>query len=148
MLARYRQKDTLPVVLPYVQSKSMFLLCAFNLHYLLKLVIVFLYLSDFSLFPNLCLDVLVEYLSAAPEARDYRRKDGALVAIAVLAKVRISCDMGGVRMCCVRIRMSGTLSMITISFRRFPIKSRVTSIICVTRRECALYSPMRKCLYF
>lgn len=33
-------------------------------------------------------DVLVEYLNAAPEARDYRRKDGALVAIAVLAKVR------------------------------------------------------------
>jgi len=51
MLARYRQKDTLPMLLPYVQG------------------------------------VLVEYVQAPPEQRDYRRKDGALVAIAVLAKI-------------------------------------------------------------
>jgi hypothetical protein len=51
MLARYRQKDTLPMLLPFVQT------------------------------------VLVEYVNAPPEARDYRKKDGALVAIAVLAKV-------------------------------------------------------------
>jgi hypothetical protein len=52
MLARYRQKDTLPIVLPFIQG------------------------------------VLTEYFSASPESRDYRKKDGALVAIAVLAKVR------------------------------------------------------------
>ena len=51
MLARYRQKDTLPIVLPFIQN------------------------------------VLVEYLNTAPESRNYKKKDGALVAIAVLAKV-------------------------------------------------------------
>ena len=52
MLARYRQKDTLPIVLPYIES------------------------------------VLREYNSAPAEMRNYQKKDGALVAIAVLAKVR------------------------------------------------------------
>lgn len=51
MLARYRQKDTLPRMLPFVNG------------------------------------ILVEYNNTAPENRDYRKKDGALVTIATLAKV-------------------------------------------------------------
>ena len=52
MLARYRQKDTLPRLLPFLGG------------------------------------VLAEYSATAPEARDYAKKDGVLVAVATVAKVR------------------------------------------------------------
>ncbi len=52
MLARYRQKDTLPRMLPFING------------------------------------ILTEYNNTAVELRDFRKKDGALVAIASLAKVR------------------------------------------------------------
>ena len=89
MLARYRQKDTLPVVLPYIQN------------------------------------VLMEYTSAPLESKSYQKKDGALVAIAVLAKVNMRCL---VRFLCVHVSVLLLLlhcscqptSMIPISFRRFP----------------------------
>lgn len=54
MLARYRQKDTLPIFLPFVQG------------------------------------ILLECSNATHENRNYRKKDGALVSIAVLAKVLYS----------------------------------------------------------
>jgi hypothetical protein len=54
MMARYRQKDTLPVLLPFLQQ------------------------------------ILVDYNNASPEAKDYKKKDGALVAIAAIAKVFFS----------------------------------------------------------
>jgi hypothetical protein len=56
MLARYRQKDTLPKFLPFLES------------------------------------ILVEYNNSAPETKDYRKKDGVLVAIATLYKVRKNDD--------------------------------------------------------
>jgi len=54
-LARYRQKDTLPVLLPFIQR------------------------------------ILMEYIHTPPENRNYKDKDGALVAIAVIAKVMVPC---------------------------------------------------------
>eukprot|EP01039_Chlorochromonas_danica_P004922 gene4922-5403_t len=51
MLARYRQKDTLPIFLPFLQS------------------------------------VLAEYDNAPPELKDYRKKDGCMVAMAALSKI-------------------------------------------------------------
>lgn len=52
MLARYRKSDTMPIILPFLQS------------------------------------ILVEYLSAPPEQRNYLKKDGVLVALSALVKVR------------------------------------------------------------
>lgn len=51
MLARYRQKDTLPIFLPFIHT------------------------------------VLSEYMATPIEARDYRKKDGVMTAMASLAKV-------------------------------------------------------------
>lgn len=52
IMARDRQKDTLPRILPFLGS------------------------------------ILAEYNATLPETRDYQKKDGALVAVAAIAKVR------------------------------------------------------------
>ncbi len=64
MLARYRQKDTLPKMLPFING------------------------------------ILVEYNNTPPESRDYRKKDGALVTIATLAKV---CQLLFELVCCTSL---------------------------------------------
>lgn len=56
MLARYRLKDTMPLLMPYIQSS------------------------------------MEEYLAAAPEQRDYRKKEGIFVAVASISKVLMEKD--------------------------------------------------------
>ena len=38
------------------------------------------------------IDILAEYNSKPPASRDYKKKDGALVAMAALSKVKTLCD--------------------------------------------------------
>jgi hypothetical protein len=96
MLARYRQKDTLPRLLPftegvYLHAFSCVHMCIWYMFvylYTYTYIYIYVYIDIYKYIHTYTyIGVLLEYNNTSVESRNYQKKDGILVAIATIFKI-------------------------------------------------------------